>query len=293
MMPAINADGIARDIAASIRHQKDQEIAQFIHLSESTQWHFVGLRGANAGFRERIELVPRIFGWKRTRRYRIDANPFWSPFDRQRHRHRMNRSLCHRSRHHVSRSGPDPSHQIADDHPGETRGNPAFPARLCCVKRSIHNRRPDRFVAARRQGFGRREKIGTGIVHEAGERSCGPDIRHHFFDAVRIANVGDQRVGLATRSLVNFADGIVENFLSATANEDVCPVRGESHRHFLAEARSAAGHQDSLSLENISAKHERAHPSISRSALLLPKASRLIRHHVKIDTLLYFMCKSA
>jgi hypothetical protein len=49
---------------------------------------------------------------------------------------------------------------------------------------------------------------------------------------------------------------MIENFLPATADEDVRPVRGESHRHFLAEARSAAGHQDSLSLENISAKHE-------------------------------------
>src|SRR5260370_28469726 len=41
MMSAIDADRIAGDVTAAIRHQTDQEIAQFVHLPEPQQRHFV------------------------------------------------------------------------------------------------------------------------------------------------------------------------------------------------------------------------------------------------------------
>ena len=51
MMAAIDADRIARNVAAAIRHQEDQEIAQLVHLAKTAQRHFVGLRRADARLR--------------------------------------------------------------------------------------------------------------------------------------------------------------------------------------------------------------------------------------------------
>ncbi|HEY3891322.1 MAG TPA: hypothetical protein VGM00_05125 [Bradyrhizobium sp.] len=50
---------------------------------------------------------------------------------------------------------------------------------------------------------------------------------------------------------------MIENIGPATANEDMRPVRRESHRHFLAEARSTTGHEDSLPFENVAAEHKK------------------------------------
>jgi hypothetical protein len=139
MMPAIDADGIAGDVTASIRHQENHQIAQLIHLAEPAQRNLVRLRRAHAGLHQRIELVPGIFGREWTGRHRVDANALRSPFDGERHRHRMNRSFGHRGRHHIGRSGPDPSHEIAYDHAGNPRGNPTSAATLRRVERAVHD----------------------------------------------------------------------------------------------------------------------------------------------------------
>src|ERR1700716_127375 len=83
MMSAVDTDGVAGNVAASIRHQKDHQVAQFIHLSEPAQRNFIRLRRTHASLRKRIELVPGVFGRKRTRRHRLNANAFRPPFDRE------------------------------------------------------------------------------------------------------------------------------------------------------------------------------------------------------------------
>jgi hypothetical protein len=70
-------------------------------------------------------------------------------------------------------------------------------------------------------------------------------------------------------------------------------VRGESHGHFLAEARSAAGHEDAFSLEETAAEHRRAHPFIRARLVMAGSTAIKIVARAKIDTLLYFMCKPA
>jgi hypothetical protein len=72
---------------------------------------------------------------------------------------------------------------------------------------------------------------------------------------------------LAARSLANFADGIVENILPAAANEDMRPVSGESYGYLFAKARSAAGHEDTLALQNVASEHGRENPLIRPSHL--------------------------
>ncbi len=170
----------------------------------------------------------------------------------------MDRGLCHRGRHHVGRSRPDPCHQIANDHARNPRGNPAPPAPLRRVERTVHDGRPDRLVTTWRQRLGRREKIGAGVVHQAGERSRGPDIRHHLFDAVGIANVGDPCVGLPSRPRANLNDSLLQNFRPTAANEDVRAMCGKAQGNLLTEPCPAAGHEDALSLEEVSVEHESA-----------------------------------
>src|SRR6185503_3101840 len=59
MMAAVDADRVAGDVAAAVRHQEDQEIAQLIHLAETAQRNLVCLRCTDTGFGQWIELVPR------------------------------------------------------------------------------------------------------------------------------------------------------------------------------------------------------------------------------------------
>src|SRR6202011_813322 len=82
MMSAIDTDGVAGDVAAPIRNQKDHQVTQFIHLAEPAQRNFIRLRRTDASLHQRIELVPGVFGRKRTGCHRVDANAFRPPFDR-------------------------------------------------------------------------------------------------------------------------------------------------------------------------------------------------------------------
>ena len=53
MMAAIDADRITGDVAAAVRHQEDQEVAQFVHLAETAER---GLRSAEQQqWRDRLE----------------------------------------------------------------------------------------------------------------------------------------------------------------------------------------------------------------------------------------------
>ena len=83
MVPAIDGNGLSRQIIATIRLQEDHQIDQLGETPVTAQRHLIRLCRADGRIWQGIEFFPGTFGWKRARGHGVQSDPLGAPFDRQ------------------------------------------------------------------------------------------------------------------------------------------------------------------------------------------------------------------
>src|SRR3954469_929712 len=100
-----------------------------------------------------------------------------------------------------------------------------------------------------------RDESRCRVVDENIERRLAPDGVHHALDGGAIADIAGDRGDLAAVLFAHLARRRLEPIELAAADHELGAEREETVRHCSTEARTAAGDEDALVLEQACFKH--------------------------------------
>src|SRR3954447_11401690 len=250
---AVHGDGLAGDPVAAAGDQEHGDVLQFLHGADAA--HRVHRLGARAGFVARLDALAHALGRDLARCDRVQPDAVAAPFGGERHRHRMDRGLAHRRRHHVRRAVAHPGRGDRDDVAGLLQRDPALADRMRHVERTAHDNVGDRVEAARRQLLAARDEIPGGVVDEVGEGAVAKDGFDHLLDRERVADIDAVARDAAAILGHQLGRGLVADDLAPAADVHFGAELEKARRHRLAEPGAAAGHEDAPSRQKIFLEH--------------------------------------
>ena len=248
---AVDRDDLAVDVLDLLAHQERRHVGEFVRAADAAH-RVARLVAVVVIVLHRIEASPGALGREGARRDGVETDAVACPFDGEALGHHGDAGLRHGRRHDEGAAGPHPGRQDAEYARLALLGDPALAAGVGHVERAVQHDVGDGVEGAGAEVLGLRDEVAGGIVDQTVERPAGPDLIDHLLDGGGDADVDGMEVDPAAGILLHDLLGrLFEDAAAPAADHTVCAQLDELLHHHAAEARAAAGDEESLALEQV------------------------------------------